>query len=74
MLLDIEMPGMDGLPSLCQTMAESQSATVICSTLTEKNGSMALEAPAAGAGGPSCWRWRPRLLAQWPWWPSRGWD
>ena len=49
MLLDIEMPNMDGLTFLRQIMAESPIATVICSTLTEKGSSMALEALAAGA-------------------------
>jgi two-component system chemotaxis response regulator CheB len=49
LLLDIEMPGMDGLTFLRQIMAESPIPTVICSTLTEKGSSMALEALAAGA-------------------------
>ncbi|MDH4390004.1 MAG: chemotaxis response regulator protein-glutamate methylesterase [Aquabacterium sp.] len=49
LLLDIEMPGMDGLTFLRQLMAESPIPTVICSTLTAKGSSMALEALAAGA-------------------------
>ena len=49
LLLDIEMPGMDGLTFLRQIMAESPIPTVICSTLTEKGSTMALDALAAGA-------------------------
>jgi len=49
LLLDIEMPGMDGLTFLRQLMAEQPIPTVICSTLTEKGGAVALEALAAGA-------------------------
>jgi two-component system chemotaxis response regulator CheB len=49
MLLDIEMPGMDGLTFLRQVMAEMPVPTVICSTLTDKGSRVALEALAAGA-------------------------
>lgn len=49
LLLDIEMPGMDGLTFLRQIMASDPIATVICSTLTEAGSKTALDALAAGA-------------------------
>lgn len=49
LLLDIEMPGMDGLTFLRQIMAQDPIPTVICSTLTQSGSKVALEALSAGA-------------------------
>jgi two-component system chemotaxis response regulator CheB len=49
LLLDIEMPGMDGLTFLRQQMAELAIPTVICSSLSTEGSRVALDALAAGA-------------------------
>ena len=49
LLLGIAMPGMDGLTFLRQIKAEAPVPAVICSTLTEKGSTMALDALSAGA-------------------------
>ncbi len=49
LLLDIEMPGMDGLTFLRQIMASQPIPTVICSTLSTEGSRVALDALSAGA-------------------------
>jgi two-component system chemotaxis response regulator CheB len=49
-VLDVEMPRMDGITFLRKIMAERPTPVVICSTLTEKGAKTTLEALAAGAG------------------------
>jgi two-component system chemotaxis response regulator CheB len=49
LVLDIEMPRMDGLTFLRQLMAERPLPVVICSTLTTKGAATTLEALNAGA-------------------------
>jgi two-component system chemotaxis response regulator CheB len=48
-VLDVEMPRMDGLTFLRKIMAERPTPVVICSTLTEAGAATTLEALAAGA-------------------------
>lgn len=48
-VLDIEMPRMDGITFLAKIMAERPTPVVICSTLTEKGADVTLQAMAAGA-------------------------
>ncbi len=48
-VLDIEMPRMDGLTFLHKIMAERPTPVVICSTLTEKGAQTTMQALAAGA-------------------------
>ncbi|MEY4863845.1 MAG: hypothetical protein RLZ51_1940, partial [Pseudomonadota bacterium] len=49
LLLDIEMPGMDGITFLRKLMGSAPIPTVICSTLTTEGSRAALDALAAGA-------------------------
>ncbi|WAJ37147.1 chemotaxis response regulator protein-glutamate methylesterase [Pseudomonas sp. GOM7] len=48
-VLDVEMPRMDGITFLKKLMAERPTPVVICSTLTEKGASTTMQAMAAGA-------------------------
>ncbi|MEJ2792208.1 chemotaxis response regulator protein-glutamate methylesterase [Iodobacter sp. LRB] len=48
-VLDIEMPRMDGLTFLRQIMAERPTPIVICSSLTDKGANITLDAMSAGA-------------------------
>ncbi len=48
-VLDIEMPRMDGISFLKKIMAIRPTPVVICSTLTEKGASTSMQALAAGA-------------------------
>ena len=48
-VLDIEMPRMDGITFLKKIMAERPTPVVICSTLTEKGAQVSMAALAAGA-------------------------
>jgi two-component system chemotaxis response regulator CheB len=48
-VLDVEMPRMDGLAFLKKLMAEHPTPVIICSTLTQQGAAMTMEALAAGA-------------------------
>ncbi|WP_233279506.1 protein-glutamate methylesterase/protein-glutamine glutaminase [Acidihalobacter yilgarnensis] len=48
-VLDVEMPRMDGITFLGQLMREHPTPVIICSTLTEKGAATTLQALAAGA-------------------------
>jgi len=48
-VLDVEMPRMDGITFLKKIMSERPTAVVICSTLTPKGAETTLQALAAGA-------------------------
>src|SRR5690606_30532166 len=48
-VLDVEMPRMDGLTFLRKIMDERPTPVVICSTLTDKGAATTIEALAAGA-------------------------
>jgi two-component system, chemotaxis family, protein-glutamate methylesterase/glutaminase len=50
-VLDVEMPRMDGITFLKKLMAERPTPVVICSTLTEKGAETTMQALAAGAVG-----------------------
>jgi two-component system chemotaxis response regulator CheB len=49
LVLDVEMPKMDGITFLRKLMAERPTPVVICSTLTEKGAQTSVEALTAGA-------------------------
>ncbi|MEY8875243.1 MAG: chemotaxis response regulator protein-glutamate methylesterase, partial [Leptothrix sp. (in: b-proteobacteria)] len=50
-VLDVEMPRMDGITFLRQLMAERPTPVVMCSTLTERGCETTMQALAAGAVG-----------------------
>ncbi len=51
LVLDIEMPRMDGITFLKEIMAERPTPVVICSSLTEKSADLCVKAMSAGAMG-----------------------
>ncbi|MGC7895475.1 response regulator [Vibrio anguillarum] len=48
-ILDVEMPRMDGITFLKQLMAEHPTPVIICSTLTERGAEVTMQALQAGA-------------------------
>ena len=48
-VLDVEMPRMDGITFLTKVMAEHPTPVIICSSLTEKGAETTMQALAAGA-------------------------
>ncbi len=48
-ILDIEMPRMDGVTFLRKIMSERPTPVIICSTLTEKGAAVTMQAMASGA-------------------------
>ncbi len=48
-VLDVEMPRMDGITFLKKIMAEQPTPVIICSTLTEKGAKITLDALSSGA-------------------------
>jgi two-component system chemotaxis response regulator CheB len=48
-ILDVEMPRMDGISFLKQIMAERPTPVIICSSLTEEGAALTMEAVASGA-------------------------
>jgi two-component system chemotaxis response regulator CheB len=48
-ILDIEMPRMDGITFLRKIMSERPTPVIICSTLTEKGAEVTMQAMSAGA-------------------------
>lgn len=51
LVLDVEMPRMDGITFLRKIMAERPTPAIICSTLTESGAAITLDALSAGAVG-----------------------